>query len=60
MPRNDLSSPQTRGPAETTRWPLRVAVAWSGPINLQAGSPITYRTGVQLDLHPDGELAALQ
>ncbi|MFJ9453766.1 2'-5' RNA ligase family protein [Kitasatospora sp. NPDC101447] len=39
---------------------LRVSVAGIGPLRLQAGSPIAYRTGVRLDLHPDGELAALQ
>ncbi|MFF4923497.1 2'-5' RNA ligase family protein [Kitasatospora sp. NPDC001261] len=39
---------------------LRAAVAGSGPVTLQAGSPLAYRTGVRLDLHPDGELAALQ
>ncbi|WP_331743965.1 2'-5' RNA ligase family protein [Kitasatospora sp. NBC_01300] len=39
---------------------LRAAVTGTGPVSLQAGSPIAYRTGVRLDLHPDGELAALQ
>ncbi|RGD59424.1 hypothetical protein DR950_17935 [Kitasatospora xanthocidica] len=40
---------------------LHGALAGTGPIDLlQAGSPIAYRTGVRLDLHPDGELAALQ
>ncbi|MEU3566859.1 2'-5' RNA ligase family protein [Kitasatospora sp. NPDC036755] len=39
---------------------LRTALAGTGPIRLQAGSPIAYRTGVRLDLHPDSELAALQ
>ncbi|MEU6239114.1 hypothetical protein [Kitasatospora sp. NPDC047058] len=31
-----------------------------GPVVLQAGSPIAYRTGVRLDLHPDDRLADLQ
>ncbi|MGA5822592.1 2'-5' RNA ligase family protein [Kitasatospora sp. NPDC094028] len=39
---------------------LRAVVAGTGPVRLQAGSPIAYRTGVRLDLHPDHELAALQ
>ncbi|MEU1283343.1 2'-5' RNA ligase family protein [Kitasatospora sp. NPDC005856] len=39
---------------------LRAGVAGFGAITLQAGSPIAYRTGVRLDLHPDGEPAALQ
>ncbi|MFD0273483.1 2'-5' RNA ligase family protein [Kitasatospora sp. NPDC127111] len=39
---------------------LRAEVAGLGPIALQAGSPIAYRTGVRLDLHPDDRLAVLQ
>ncbi|MEU3559679.1 2'-5' RNA ligase family protein [Kitasatospora sp. NPDC006786] len=39
---------------------LRTALTNTGPIHLQVGSPIAYRAGVRLDLHPDGELAALQ
>ncbi|MBO1419179.1 2'-5' RNA ligase family protein [Streptomyces sp. FH025] len=39
---------------------LRTAVAGLGPLALQAGSPIAYRTGVRFDLHPDGQLAVLQ
>ncbi|MGY0459217.1 2'-5' RNA ligase family protein [Kitasatospora sp. cg17-2] len=39
---------------------LRTAVADIGPVLLQAGSPIAYRTGVRLDLHPDDRLAVLQ
>lgn len=39
---------------------VRTAVAGLGPITLQAGSPIAYRTGVRLDLHPDDRLADLQ
>ncbi|MBD0690933.1 2'-5' RNA ligase family protein [Streptomyces sp. CBMA123] len=52
----------TIGPAEHRRLAdrLRTAVAGTGPIRLQAGSPIAYRTGVRLDLHPDHALAALQ
>ncbi|MFD8782783.1 2'-5' RNA ligase family protein [Kitasatospora sp. NPDC059599] len=58
----------TSGPADTVTEAqhrdladhLRAAVAGTGPLRLQAGSPIAYRTGVRLDLHPDGELAALQ
>ncbi|MFI9159532.1 2'-5' RNA ligase family protein [Kitasatospora aureofaciens] len=39
---------------------LRTAVAGTGPLVLQAGSPLAYRTGVRLDLHPDHQLAVLQ
>ncbi|MFF2079043.1 2'-5' RNA ligase family protein [Kitasatospora sp. NPDC058162] len=39
---------------------LRAAVAGAGPLVLQAGSPLAYRTGVRLDLHPDHQLADLQ
>ncbi|MER7844280.1 2'-5' RNA ligase family protein [Kitasatospora sp. NPDC096077] len=38
----------------------RAAVAGVGPLVLQAGSPLAYRTGVRLDLHPDHRLADLQ
>ncbi|MFH9353151.1 2'-5' RNA ligase family protein [Kitasatospora sp. NPDC017646] len=39
---------------------LRTAVVGTGPLVLQAGSPLAYRTGVRLDLHPDHQLAVLQ
>ncbi|MFE6052866.1 2'-5' RNA ligase family protein [Kitasatospora sp. NPDC056446] len=39
---------------------LRRALASTAPVELQAGSAIAYRTGVLIDVHPDGELASLQ